>query len=141
MKVKWFSRVRLLAIPWTAAYQAPPSMGFSRQEYWSGVPLPSLPLCLELVKWMNSANRMGTTYPNWKYGISQKRLTNIRFCSQMALVVKNLPMQKTLAQSIGSQRVRHLACMYATFTEHYPHAKYLLCIMILARWGQLLFHF
>ena len=41
MKVKLLSRVRLLAIPWTAAYQAPPSMGFSRQEYWSGVPLPS----------------------------------------------------------------------------------------------------
>ena len=38
MKVKSFSRVRLLATPWTAAYQAPPSMGFSRQEYWSGVP-------------------------------------------------------------------------------------------------------
>ena len=36
-----FSRVRLLATPWTGAYQAPPSMGFSRQEYWSGVPLPS----------------------------------------------------------------------------------------------------
>ena len=36
-----FSRVRLLATPWTAAHQAPPSMGFSRQEYWSGVPLPS----------------------------------------------------------------------------------------------------
>ena len=36
-----FSRVRLCAIPWTAAYQAPPSTGFSRQEYWSGVPLPS----------------------------------------------------------------------------------------------------
>ena len=35
-----FSRVRLLATPWTAAYQAPPPMGFSRQEYWSGVPLP-----------------------------------------------------------------------------------------------------
>ena len=35
------SRVRLLATPWTAAYQAPPSMGISRQEYWSGVPLPS----------------------------------------------------------------------------------------------------
>ena len=41
MKVKLLSRVRLLATPWTAAYQAPPSMGFSRQEYWSGVPLPS----------------------------------------------------------------------------------------------------
>ena len=42
MKVKSLSRARLLATPWTAAYQAPPSMGFSRQEYWSGVPLPSL---------------------------------------------------------------------------------------------------
>ena len=41
MKVKLLSRVRLLEIPWTAAYQAPPSTGFSRQEYWSGVPLPS----------------------------------------------------------------------------------------------------
>ena len=41
VKVKSFSRVWLLATPWTAAYQAPPSMGFSRQEYWSGVPLPS----------------------------------------------------------------------------------------------------
>ena len=41
MKVKSLSRVRLLATPWTAAYQAPPPMGFSRQKYWSGVPLPS----------------------------------------------------------------------------------------------------
>ena len=41
VKVKLLSRVWLLATPWTAAYQAPPSMGFSRQEYWSGVPLPS----------------------------------------------------------------------------------------------------
>ena len=36
-----FSRVRLFETPWTAAYQAPLFMGFSRQEYWSGVPLPS----------------------------------------------------------------------------------------------------
>ena len=42
VKVKSLSRARLLATPWTAAYQAPPSMGFFRQEYWSGVPLPSL---------------------------------------------------------------------------------------------------
>ena len=45
MKVKreseLLSRVRLSATPWTAAYQAPPCMGFSRQEYWDGVPLPS----------------------------------------------------------------------------------------------------
>ena len=39
MKVK--SESEVLATPWTAAYQAPPSMGVSRQEYWSGVPLPS----------------------------------------------------------------------------------------------------
>ena len=40
-KVKLLSRVRFFATPWTVAYQAPLSMGFSRQEYWSGVPLPS----------------------------------------------------------------------------------------------------
>ena len=42
VKVKSLSHVRLFTTPWTAAYQAPPSMRFSRQEYWSGVPLPSL---------------------------------------------------------------------------------------------------
>ena len=41
VKVKSLSHVRLFATPWTAAYQAPPSMGFSRQKYWNGVPLPS----------------------------------------------------------------------------------------------------
>ena len=41
VKVKSLSRVRLLVTSWTAAHQAPPSMGFSRQENWSGVPLPS----------------------------------------------------------------------------------------------------
>ena len=41
VKVKLLSPVRLWATPWTAAYRAPPSMGFSRQEYWSGVPSPS----------------------------------------------------------------------------------------------------
>ena len=41
VKVKSLSRVRLFATPWTVAYQAPPSMGFSWQEYWSGLPFPS----------------------------------------------------------------------------------------------------
>ena len=41
VKVTSLSHVPLFATPWTAAYQAPPSMGVSRQEYWSGVPLPS----------------------------------------------------------------------------------------------------
>ena len=47
VKVKLLSRVRFLVTPWTAAHQAPLSMGFSRQEYWSGVPLPSLMPYLE----------------------------------------------------------------------------------------------
>ena len=44
VKMKLLSRVQLFVTPWTAAYQAPPSMGFSRHEYWSGLPLPS-PTC------------------------------------------------------------------------------------------------
>ena len=40
-KVKLLSRVRLFATPWTVAYQAPLSMGFSRQQSWSGLPFPS----------------------------------------------------------------------------------------------------
>ena len=50
VKVKSLSHVWLLATPWTAAYQAPPSMGFPRHEYWSGVPLPSLELNWEQYK-------------------------------------------------------------------------------------------
>ena len=42
VKVKLLSRVRLFATPWTVAHQAPLSMGFSRQEYWSGLPFPSI---------------------------------------------------------------------------------------------------
>ena len=42
VKVKLLSRVRLFVTPWTVAYQAPLSIGFSSQEYWSGLPFPSL---------------------------------------------------------------------------------------------------
>ena len=49
VKVKLLSRVRLLATPWTAAYQALLCMGFARQEYWSGVPVPSPLLLLSAV--------------------------------------------------------------------------------------------
>ena len=41
MKLKSLSRVQLFVTPWTVSHQAPPSMGFSRQEYWSGLPFPS----------------------------------------------------------------------------------------------------
>ena len=50
VKVKSLSRVRLFVTPWTAAYQAPPPMGFSRQEYWSGLPLPSPGIGLKKTK-------------------------------------------------------------------------------------------
>ena len=54
MKVNLFSRVQLLATPWTAAYQAPPSMGLSRQEYWSGVPWLSPDICYTTMKKMKT---------------------------------------------------------------------------------------
>ena len=54
VKVKSLSCVRLLATPWTAAHQAPPSMAFSRQEYWSGVPLPFLAYTLRKPKLKNT---------------------------------------------------------------------------------------
>ena len=57
VKVKSLSRIRLLATPWTAAYQAPPSMGFSRREYWSGVPLPSPPVLYSRTLLFNTIDR------------------------------------------------------------------------------------
>ena len=65
VKVKSLSRVQLLATPWTAAHQAPPSMGFSRQECWSGVPLPSPPY---YISWYYKLRRLSSqktgTYPS-----------------------------------------------------------------------------
>ena len=66
VKAKPLSRVQLLATPWTAAYQAPPSMGFSRQEYWSGVPLPSLDLDAKLIQ--NQCRRNTQNYVDQIYG-------------------------------------------------------------------------
>ena len=59
--MKSLSRVRLLATPWTAAYQAPLSLGFSRQEYWSGLPLPSPRRGLE--KWKKHGQRESKLQP------------------------------------------------------------------------------
>ena len=63
VKVKSLSRVRLLATPWTAAHQAPPSMGFSRQEYWSGVPLSSPLVPLELTYLLKLFNYLCINLP------------------------------------------------------------------------------
>ena len=61
VKMKSLSRVQLSVTPWTAAHQAPPSMGLSRQEYWSGVPLPSPTVPLG-----KSYFRVFLTIVNWK---------------------------------------------------------------------------
>ena len=77
VKVKSLSHVQLFATPWTAAYQASPSMGFSRQEYWSGVPLPSL-------------QPVAKSYQFW--------------ASLVAQMVKNLPAtQETQVWSLGQE--------------------------------------
>ena len=56
VKVKSLSHVRLSVTPWTAAYQAPPSMRLSRQEDWSGVPLPSPPVRMAIIKHLRVKN-------------------------------------------------------------------------------------
>ena len=81
VKVKSLSCVRLLATPWTAAYQAPLSMGYSRQEYWSGVPLPS-PLARYKLVWNKGRhkNRMS-------WGKSQEWANEGRKYRQLSLEV------------------------------------------------------
>ena len=64
VKVKSLSRVRPSATPWTAAFQAPPSMGFARQEYWSGVPLPSLELSYTAGKRVKWCSHFGKQFGN-----------------------------------------------------------------------------
>ena len=63
VKVKSLSCARLLATPWTGAYQASLSMGFSRQEYWSGVPLPSLPTCTRSCRNAEGGSRLELGIP------------------------------------------------------------------------------
>ena len=69
VKVKSLSHVWLLATPWTAAHQAPPSMGFSRQKYWSGVPLPSPFSLLLKIKWKarQSLTKLSFTVLRWQW--------------------------------------------------------------------------
>ena len=71
-----FSRVRLCATPWTAAYQASLSMGFSRQEHWSGLPFPSPPLShSELQTWKSSLDNYSLTWPwLWNQTVLSKTL-------------------------------------------------------------------
>ena len=91
MKVKLLSHVRLLVTPWTAAYQAPLSMGLSRQEYWSGLPLPSLRDLWDNIK---HANIGITGVPEEK----EKRKGYEKFFEE--IIVENFPnMEKEIIKS------------------------------------------
>ena len=68
--MKSLSRVQPLVTPWTAAYQAPPSMGVPRQEYWSGLPFPSPVHESEKWKWSRSV----VSNPWWPHGLQLTRL-------------------------------------------------------------------
>ena len=72
VKVKLLSHVWLFATPWTVAHQASPSMGFSRQEYWSGLPFPSPEIFL--TQGLNSGLPLGKPwYPNYNYPVSKAK--------------------------------------------------------------------
>ena len=130
VKLKSLSCVRLLATPWTAAYQAPPSMGFSRQEYWSGVPLPSpaLTLCKSMERIMNREcihsffHLLNTYYWMPVHGVtmSQTRLSDFTFTFHLHALEKEMATHSSVLAwripgtgepggllSLGSHRVGH----------------------------------
>jgi len=97
VKVKSLSHIRLLATPWTAAYQAPLSMGFSRQEYWSGLPLPSRHLhCTDFsesayeysVPWvLTSLTLFFYTHDTWTTGWLDINFLGLHFLSSSFLKI------------------------------------------------------
>ena len=99
VKVKSLSRVRLVATPWTAAYQTPRSMGFSRQEYWTGLPLPS-PNILRIsshmfcvmcyISYLIPKKSKRTLLDIQKFKTTESRSSDI-WASLVAQMVKNLP--------------------------------------------------
>ena len=87
VKVKSLNHVQLLATPWTAAHQAPPSMGFSREEYWSGVPFPSP---------FNNMSDSQNNYVEWKKPDKKSTYWRILF------YVKSLEIQTIVTENISS---------------------------------------
>ena len=87
VKVKSLNHVRLLATPWTAAHQAPPSMEFSGQEYWSGVPL--LSLCFKLCETNStckiSCKMQGTSEPSIGFFLYNQWIKTVGHLNQIAI--------------------------------------------------------
>ena len=91
-----FSHVRLCATPWTAAHQAPPSLGFSRQEHWSGLPFPS-PVH-ESEKWKWSCSVVSDLAPPWTAAYQAPR--SMRFSRQEYWSRVPLPSPTELKRSL-----------------------------------------
>ena len=117
MKVKSLSHVGLLATPWTAAHQAPLSMGFSRQDYWSGVPSPYLAMHFK-----NQRHYFAKKDPSAVHGVvkSHKQLIDFTFNFHFHALEKEMATHSSVLAwripgmgepgglpSMGSQRVRH----------------------------------
>ena len=92
VKVKSLSRVQLLATPCTAAHQAPPSLGFSRQEHRSGLPFPS-PL----------------SYYNWKQNLLLKKKKDNNFSTRQKILKENISRSYFLTD-------KHYSCLYPDHT-------------------------
>ena len=130
VKVKSLSHVWLLATGWNAAYQAPPSMGFSRQEYWSGVPLPSPTApsitntkkrCLFIVgDWNANIGSQEIPWVTGKFGLgvqneAGEKLTE--FCQQNTWVIAN---------SLFQQPKRWLYTWISADGQHWSQINYIL---------------
>ena len=105
VKVKSLSRVQLLATLWTATYQAPLSMEFSRQEYWSGVPLPSPAMTMTCPQ--NMVKYVALKGPCWlEVGPCQLPLQRLNHDSHKMLTF-NTPLKGVQA---GDKKIRHSVC-------------------------------
>ena len=99
VKVKLFSRVRLFKTPWAAAYQASQSMGLSRQEYWSGLPLPSPKQRLRDKENLNSK-----TISNSSKSVLGFTVSNV-LSTDLSLIVQNISHLKPILSSIWNSYI------------------------------------
>ena len=100
VKVKSLSYVRLFATPWTAAYHTPPSVGFSRQEYWSGLPFPS-PICR-----VHYTKGWAGWSPEWKEArikTSRRNINNFRYADDTTLMTESEEELKSLLMKVKEE--------------------------------------
>ena len=94
VKVKSLSRAQLLATPWTAAYQAPLSMGFSRQEYWTGLPLPS--------PWCTLVDEINHYSPDW--AITDLRQIGLPYLSHSVYSSQSTKIKATVSGPLSQKQ-------------------------------------